>query len=388
MPKLCPVCDSGPLQLFCETPNVPVFCNVLWATKAEALAAPRGDIRLGFCAHCGHVYNAAFDPQAVAYSPHYENSLHFSPHFQRYAEALANRLVATYGLHNKDIIEIGCGKGEFLSLLCKAGNNRGLGFDASFDPERLGPAPAGLTVIRDHYTPAHQHHPADLLVCRHVLEHIAEPKPFVKGVYEATARQKSAAVYFEVPNALFNWEDLGIWDLIYEHCSYFCPSSLAHLFRAQGFALSSVHIEYGNQFLCLEAQVRGDDRVGPVAPSPQALALLIQKFQDHREAKVKAWRQQLADLTTAKKRVALWGTGSKGVTFLNVIPEAQAVSVVLDLNPNKHGRYVPGTGHVVTSPTDHAAGSLDAVLIMNPVYESEIRSQLQTLGHSTQVLVV
>ena len=41
------------------------------------------------------------------------------------------------GLRGKDIIEIGCGKGEFLLLLCEMGNNRGTGFDPGFVSERI-----------------------------------------------------------------------------------------------------------------------------------------------------------------------------------------------------------------------------------------------------------
>lgn len=388
-PVTCPACEAGPLRVFCEMPDVPVFCNVLWDSEAKAKAAPRGDIVLGFCACCGHVYNTAFDPRRVAYSPHYENSLHFSPHFQSYAEALAHRLVETYDVHEKDVIEIGCGKGEFLALLCRAGGNRGLGFDASFDPARLGPAPEGLEVIRDHYSRAHRDRLADLIVCRHVLEHIDEPLPFTNWVREAAGLRSGSAVYFEVPNVLFTLEDLGIWDLIYEHCSYFSPHSLARLFRRCGFSLARLYTAYGDQFLCVEARAEGPDLVATL-PGPELAALsnLVDGFARHHAAKIATWRSALAAWHAEGKRVALWGTGSKGVTFINVIPEARQLAAVIDLNPNKHGRHVPGTGHVVTSPTAHAAGSLDTVLVMNPVYEAEIRSQLRALGHQVDVHVV
>lgn len=375
--------------MFCETPSVPVFCNVLWASRDEALAAPRGDMRLGFCPTCGHVYNLDFDEAALTYSPDYENSLHHSPHFQRYAEDLARRLVETYELREKDIIEVGCGKGHFLALLCAAGANRGLGFDASFDPARLGPAAEGLTVIRDNYTEAYRDHTADFIVCRHVLEHIATPRPFVRWVQEAARSRLGAAIYFEVPNALFTLADLGIWDLIYEHVSYFTPHSMSRLFREAGFSLRALESTYGNQFLYLEARAEGPEDVLPVpGPNIEALHEMVKAFGRHRSAKVAHWAQRLHEMKRRGQRVAIWGTGSKGVTFLNAVEGASDLAAVIDLNPHKHGRHVPGTGHAVTPPTAHTAGTLDVVLVMNPVYEAEIATQLRALGHEAQVLVV
>ena len=78
----CPVCDSADILELIDIPQVPVFCNVLWNSHQEALEAPRGDILLGYCTRCSHIYNQAFDPQLVAYAQGYENSLHFSPHDQ------------------------------------------------------------------------------------------------------------------------------------------------------------------------------------------------------------------------------------------------------------------------------------------------------------------
>ena len=89
----CPVCNNSEMDLFFEAENAPVFCNVLWNAQEEALAASRAPIHLAYCHKCGLIYNIAFDPKLVEYSPAYENSLHFSPHFQEYAQDLAQRLI-------------------------------------------------------------------------------------------------------------------------------------------------------------------------------------------------------------------------------------------------------------------------------------------------------
>src|SRR5688572_32236446 len=94
----CPVCAGAAVRTFLEIRDVPVFCNVLAPTRAEALAAATGNIELALCGDCGHVFNTAFDAAALEYNPAYENSLHFSQHFSKYAEDLAHRLIGTYGI--------------------------------------------------------------------------------------------------------------------------------------------------------------------------------------------------------------------------------------------------------------------------------------------------
>ena len=127
----CVVCESRDIEIFIEIPQVPVYCNVLYHTREEAIRAPKADMKLGFCRACGHIYNFAFDPDKLDYTQEYENSLHHSPRFQEYATSLATQLIERHNLYNKDIIEIGCGSGDFLKLLCELGGNRGVGFDPS-----------------------------------------------------------------------------------------------------------------------------------------------------------------------------------------------------------------------------------------------------------------
>jgi SAM-dependent methyltransferase len=250
---ICPVCCQGTMEEFLTLQGVPTHCNLLWDTREQALSAPKGDLRLGFCRSCGHVYNLAFDPSLMEYTQAYENSLHFSPRFQAYAEALASRLIEQYGIREKEVIDIGCGKGDFLALLCNKGDNRGYGFDPSFVPEIMEKASAErLTIIQDFYSPRYAEYQADLVTCRHVLEHIQAPREFVKNVRASVGDRHSTLVFFEVPNVMYTLRDMGIWDLIYEHCSYFSAPSLAVLFSSCGFKVREQSELYDGQFLGID----------------------------------------------------------------------------------------------------------------------------------------
>jgi hypothetical protein len=89
---------------------------------------------LTYCENCGHLFNRYYDNDLVDYEADYENSQMFSPRFRRYAEELSDRLITTYNLHQKDIVEIGGGRGDFLRIICDRGNNNGVSFGPSYRP--------------------------------------------------------------------------------------------------------------------------------------------------------------------------------------------------------------------------------------------------------------
>ena len=378
----CPVCGTSGAGVFFEALQVPVHCNVLWPTQAEALAAPRGDIRLAFCEACGHIFNVAFDPSLMTYTQQYENSLHFSPRFQQFAESLAARLVERYNLHGKDIIEIGCGKGDFLRLLCELGGNRGVGFDPSYDPALMdGDLPDGLTFVQDFYSPHYADYKADLICCRHVLEHIEQPTAFIANVRRAVGTQ-DAALYFEVPNVLYTLRDRGIWDVIYEHPSYYSAASLGALFTASGFDVHSLEETYQGQFLSVEATpaAAAVGRQHAATSDRQAMRRLVSSFAESYRTKVSAWQRTLANITTAGQRAVIWGAGSKGVTFLNTLRAQDSIGFVVDINPRKQGQYVAGTGQEIVPPEFLQEYRPDVVIVMNPIYMQEIQQMTADLG--------
>lgn len=380
----CPVCDRATLEPFFEAPGIPVFCNVLHDTREAALHAPRGDVRLGFCPACGMIHNEAFEPDRVEYAPGYENSLHGSPSFDAYARELAERLCTRYDLRGELVVEIGGGRGEFLALLCSLGANRGLLVDPSLDPDSV--VSADIRVARETFGDRSVGRGAALVCARHVLEHVPRPVDFAR-LLAATAAESGAAVYVEVPSGLWTIRDLGIWDIIYEHCSYFVPSALVELARRSGLAPATLREGFGGQFLSIETARAGESDVGQ-GPAPTELAGLIEAFSSTYRETVDTWSQALAGHRRHGRSVAIWGAGSKGVSFLNTVEGSDAVTVAIDINPRKHGKYVPGTGHAVVAPEAAADQRVDEVLVMNPLYVEEVRRSVERLGLDASVTPV
>ncbi len=383
----CPACGAGEPAAFWHAEGLPVFCNVLSDTEAEAQQIPRGDLSLAFCNRCGLIFNTAFDPHRLDYTGQYENSLHFSQVFEDYANSLANRLIETYKLRNTNVVEIACGSGNFLRALCQLGNNRGVGFDPSLrnrpaDADSEGP----VRFVRDHYGEQHAVRDVGLICCRHALEHIADPLAFLRMIRRNIA-DSDTVVYFEVPNALYTLRRMGIWDLIYEHCSYFVAPALRYVFEAAGFEVIRLAEEFDGQFLGLDARP-GRKSDAPTADSAALgrVAEDVRMFSDGYRRKVAEWKQCLARLNEAGQRAVVWGAGSKGVTFLNVLKPGPQIGYVVDVNPHKRGKYVAGTAQRIIAPQSLTDIQPNTIIVMNEIYLDEIAAAVRALGLQAEIL--
>jgi SAM-dependent methyltransferase len=387
----CPSCGSQEVSVFYELEAVPVNSVVLLRTREEALSYPKGDIRLALCSSCGFITNVAFDPSLLEYSDRYEATQSFSPTFSAFAQRLAARLVDQYDLHGKDIIEIGCGQGEFLTLLCELGGNRGVGFDPAYvGTRRESEAADRLTFIADFYDERYAHYRADLICCKMTLEHIHETAAFVRTIRRALGDQADTVVFFQVPDVRRILDEVAFWDIYYEHCSYFSAGSLARLFRSCGFDVLRVSRDYGGQYLLLEARLR-NGAVSKVLQAEEDLPRLgqeVQSFAEQCRSALPEWKRLIEDAQQGGRKVTLWGGGSKAVAFLTTLGVGDEIRYAVDINPRKHGTYLPGTGQEIVAPAFLIEYRPDLVLVMNPIYRKEVEQELRELGLNPQLVDV
>ena len=385
---VCPGCDSAGVSVFFELESVPAHSVLLLPTREEALSYPRGDIALGFCQNCGFISNVAFDPNLHEYSSRYEATQAFSPTFNAFSHRLVTRLIDQYDLHGKAIIEIGCGQGEFLTMLCQLGDNRGIGFDPAYDSARSqSQAQDRVTFIKDFHSEKYAHYHADFVCCKMTLEHIQHTADFVSTIRRSLGDQSNAIVFFQVPDVTRILRELAFWDIYYEHCSYFSLGSLARLFRHCGFDVVSLAKEYDGQYLMIEAKP-GDGKGGVSFDQEDDLddvAQDVTRFSQNYLRKLDSWRRELRNLKKAGRRTVVWGAGSKGVSFLTALDIHDEIEYAVDINPHKHGTYMAGTGQEIVAPEFLKEYRPDVVIVMNSIYCSEIQQALDRMGCTAEL---
>ncbi len=355
----CSACGAPTTEIFRQE-DVPVHSVRLCRSPEEARALPRGDIVLGGCAACGLIENHAFRPELLDYGQDYNPSQACSPTFNRFHRALAERLVAEGGLAGRQVLEVGCGEGEFLRLLRAAGVAAGVGYDPML--RRAGED--GLTLVAEAFRAGAVAPDFDAVCCKMTLEHIAAPRAFVSAL--GSALGAGGRLFLMVPEAGRILADGAFQDIYYEHCNYLTAAALTNLLAAEGFAVEACWTGFGDQYLMLRAR-RGPAATVPV-PAPAELGARCAEARER-------WRAALAEPGPH----VLWGGGSKAVAFVSAVG-AERVAAVVDIDPRKQGAFLPGSGLPIRAPEELPQLAPRTVIAMNPVYRGEIAARLAELG--------
>ena len=380
----CPCCGSEDIRAFHEIKNVPVNSVMNSYTREAALAFPRGDILLGLCRQCGFIYNTRFDTNLVRYSSECEESQGYSPTFNTFARKLAKDLVEKHGLHQKRIIEIGCGKGEFLKFICAFGRNSGIGFDPAYIPGRSynEDTKYNIEFVKDYYSDKYSGYQGDLICCRMTLEHIFDPAELIATVRRSIGHRRETVVFFQVPDVTRIMKNCAFEDIYYEHCSYFSPGSLTRLLRRFGFNVINLRTAYDDQYILLEAATANPSREieHHLSENIDTLIDWVAGFESMYPSVLRYWEMQLERLKQHLKRVVIWGGGSKGVAFLNAIEVSAVIEYVVDIHPFRQQTFMAGTGQPIVAPAFLKEYQPDIVIVMNAIYGAEIRQELNQLG--------
>lgn len=354
------------------------------------MSCRKGSLELALCSKCGLVFNRRYKANALDYKDNYDNSLDYSPTFRSYAQQLAERLTARYELRGKRIVGIGSGRGEFLRLLWREGANC-TGYDPSYEHAAEEELP-GLRFVKAYYGEAYASEPVDFVSCRHVLEHFESPLELLGSLRNILERNRNSAIYLEVPNGESVFAGSGLWDVIYPHVLYFTSDSLKSLLLNAEFEIIDSGTAFFGQYLFVEARVAPDknSRMRSGSRSEAIDSRRMQRIVDHfaknyRET-VANWSNFLREAELRGERVVFWGAGAKGVTFLNVVPGAERIGDVVDLNVRKQGMYVPGTGQCIAAPISLKLSRPTRVICLNPGYSSEIASMLRSMGVESEIV--
>jgi hypothetical protein len=370
-----------------------VHGTAVFAAADDARAVATGDQELALCGHCGVVYNRAFDPELLDYTGAHEESQHASPRFAAYAAELAATWVHRHKLGGGQVVEIGCGAGGFAAELLRAGVGRVTGIDPHFGPDRVPPDLAGrLQAVPAFFAPDLVPPGTAAVVCRHTLEHIPALAEFGADIL-AGMRGAGVPVFLaEVPDLGRILADGAFWDLQYEHCSYFTPATLAGYLERVGFDVSLTGTTYADQYVVAEARPAGPPGTADAALPAELdrLRQLCEEFAAQTSRRIAHWGGWLDARAAAGDRVVVWGGGAKGLTFLNLLAaHASPVAAVVDINPGLQHHYIGGLGLPILAPHDLVPAPPRTVLLMNPIYKSEVRTMLDDLGlDGTELLTV
>ena len=341
--------------------NVPVFQNKVYPGYDEAIASEAGKVELVQSAVSGFIFNKAFDPAIMDYDVNYQNEQSNSSFFKKHLQSVLD-LLKQFGIADKKIIEIGCGKGIFFDIMLDEG------FDCwGFDPTYEGNNPR---IKKEYFDETQKGINADVIIMRHTLEHIPHPFSFLHTI--AAANDYRGKIFIEVPT--FDWiaDKSAFWDIFYEHCNYFTEQSLGEMFTK-----ATTGNFFGGQYIYLWADLADLRETIPADVN----------FTKRSSLSLENKLKEYDGLLNNSKSIAIWGAGAKGSTFLNILDkDKQRVKYVIDINPVKQNKFIAGTGHSIFAPEILLKDPVEAILVMNENYIEEIKNQISRMGISANVI--
>ena len=381
----CRSCGAEDLEQVLALGDMPLSDRLIDPTEDEA-AEPRVPLTMVFCPSCTLVQIKETVRPDVLFAEDY-------PYFSSYSDTLLDHskrnveaLIERYELSSGDlVIELASNDGYLLQFFTAAGIEV-LGID---------PAPGPAAVAVEHGVPTlveffgkevaerliSEGVEADVLIGNNVLAHVPDQNAFVGAM--ATLLAPTGSIVMEVPYVRDLIEHTEFDTIYHEHHCYFSVRSLESLFSRHGLHLNRVehHSIHGGslRFFASADPAREASVDEYLVAEGEAGMDTIEYYLDFAD-RVDGVKVSLNDLIDELRRggasVAAYGAAAKGAIMLNYTGlDGDKLDYVVDRNPHKQGKLMPGVRVPIHDPSKIAEDPPDYLLILPWNFKEEIMAQ-------------
>ncbi|KAA3651076.1 MAG: class I SAM-dependent methyltransferase [Proteobacteria bacterium] len=352
-------------------------------------------LRVMVCEHCWLVQTEDFTQADQLFDADYAYFSSFSDAWLKHAEAYVTTMLARFGLTpSHRVVEIASNDGYLLQYVKAAGIPC-----YGIEPTASTAAAArtkGIDSIERFFGTAladelaAQDRQADLIAANNVLAHVPDINDFVAGF--ARLLTPAGVATFEFPHLLNLLEHCQFDTIYHEHFSYLSLTAVARIFEANGLQVFDVEEwpTHGGSLRVFAQRAGGPHGVLPTVAAMQAREIRAgltqsppyRRFQARAESIKNAFARFLLDCKARGERVAAYGAAAKGNTLINFAGiRADLLAYVVDRNPAKQGKFLPGSRIPVVAP-DHLMVDKPAWIVILPWnLRDEVIGQMAEVRH-------
>ena len=322
---------------------------------AESLESDKGvELEVCQCSGCGLVQ---LSNEPVSYYKEVVRAAAFSEEMRDFRITQFDTFVNKYSLKGKKVIEIGCGCGEYLSIMQECGVDA-YGLEQS-DESVMQCIENGLKAAKGFIqssTNRLNDAPFDAFFILNFLEHVPDPNLTLRGIYNNLG--DSAVGLIEVPNFDMILRNKLFSEFIGDHLFYFTKETLSTTLGQNGFEIVGCN------------EVWHDYIISAVVKKREKMDIShFYKCQLQLKNEIEEYIRRFED-----KKVAIWGAGHQALAIISLVGLADKIRYVIDSAPFKQGRFTPATHLPIVPPDVLFSDPVNAVIVMAASYSDEVVS--------------
>jgi SAM-dependent methyltransferase len=344
---------------------------------SESIIQPVFNLDFLFCDTCKMVcYKYAKDSETILdklYSEH-TATYYLNKQMNDYLLNFISDLVSQFKIGiQSSILEIGCNSGRLLALLKEKTHCSVIGVEPSKSFRELW-MKLNLEVINDYFNSDTAKllkiQKYDLIIFRHVFEHIPDPISFFKDV--ADLSDYGTTIVIEVPYFVQVLSQKRIDNISYSHLNYFTIKSISEIAKKFGMGIKSyklVDSDGGSILLYIKKGIKTPDSILDNVERAEILDFI--KYIKIAENRLK---QVIRDYK--KDEIVGYGAGAKGQHLIHILNLEENLSFVVDDTPGYENMIIPGT-RIKIQKSDKLKNKLIKIILnLAPTHSETLRSKI------------
>ena len=364
----CRVCGS-----ICYKNNLLSYSNMPSSAQGflttEDLKSDSGsDLFIVQCKSCGLIQ---LDNDPVPYFREVIRASAFSEEMRKFRLKQFKSWAKEFNLIDKKILEVGCGKGEYLEILSDVGVDA---YGIEYSRESVEYCIDKNLKVTQGFLGNNNSDISDNkfdgFMCLSFMEHWPEPNKVLNRL--SMSLNEGAMGLIEVPNFDMILEDGLYSEFISDHLLYFTKETFVFTLQLNGFEVLSCESVWHNYILSAVVRKRVkadlDFFEGFRSQVKHDLDLFLEKFPE--------------------KSVAIWGAGHQALATISLTSIDKNIRYIVDSAVFKQGKYSPASHIKIVSEEALKKDPVDGLIIMAGSYSEEIIKIMKLKYPSVELAVL